>query len=145
MPSATAATTGTVRVTGNVPILCEISVQQEPGAADIADISAGHEERHIATATESCNSPSGYIVTVSAANTGDHTGKLVDTVSQDTHPFTITYNGVPLNPGGVVTDSGSLAFDTRKNVNITYPKDSTLTGTVDATYEETLTFTISAK
>jgi hypothetical protein len=140
-----AVSTGNVRVTGNVPIICDIQVQEEANASNIADISTGHTERHIATVTENCNSPSGYTVTVSAANTGAHTGKFVDTLSQDAHPFTITYNGVTVSPGGVITDSSSLVFGSQKNVTITYPKDATLTGTVDATYEETLTFTISAK
>lgn len=140
-----AATTGTINVTGNVPIFCDLTVQQEPGASDIPDISAGHTDRHIATVTENCNSPSGYTVTVATANTPDHTGQFVDTVSGDTHPFTITYNGVPMTPGGVVTDSPSLALGARKDVHITYPEDPTLTGSVAATYEETLTFTISAK
>ena len=145
MSMAMAGTTGEVRVTGSVPILCELSVQQEPGAVNISDISAGHTDRHVATVTESCNSPSGYAVTVSAANTSDHTGKFVDAVSNDTHPFTITYDGVPVNPGGVVTDSPSLTFGAKKSVHVTYPSDPTLTGSIGDTYEETLTFTISAK
>ena len=140
-----AGSTGTVRVTGNVPILCELSVQQEPDAVNISDISAGHNNRHIATVTENCNSPSGYTVTLSAANTGNHTGQFVDTISQDKHPFTIAYNGISVAPGGVVTDASTMAFDVQKKVDITYPADSTLTGTITPSYEETLTFTISAK
>ena len=144
-PVAVGATTGQVRLTGSVPLLCELSVQQEPGAIDIPDISAGHTGRHIATVTENCNSPSGYTVTVSAANTSDHTGQFVDTVSNDAHPFTLSYNGIAVNPGGVVTDNPSVAVNVQKNVTITYPEDPTLTGAVASTYEETLTFTISAK
>jgi hypothetical protein len=142
---AFAAPTGQVTITGNVPIACDLIVQQEAGASSIPDISAGHVDRHIATVTETCNSPDGYTVTMTGANSGDHTGMFVDNVSTDSHPFTIKYNGVSVPPGGVVTDSTLTVFGVQKPVDITYPADETLTGTVADTYEETLTFTISAK
>jgi hypothetical protein len=144
-PLATAAPTGQVTITGNVPIACDLLVQQETGADNISDISAGHANRHVATVTETCNSPDGYTVTLTASNSGDHTGMFVDIVSTDSHPFTISYNGISVPPGGIVTDSTTLTFGVQKNVDITYPADETLTGTVANTYEETLTFTISAK
>lgn len=145
VPLATAATTGQVTITGNVPIACDLLVQQEPGADDIPDISAGHTNRHVATVTETCNSPDGYTVTVTGSNSGDHTGMFVDIVSADSHPFTIRYNGISVPPGGIVTDSTGPAFGAQKNVDITYPADETLTGSVANTYEETLTFTVSAR
>lgn len=145
VPLATAATTGQVTITGNVPIACDLLVQQETGADNIPDISAGHTNRHVATVTETCNSPDGYTVTLTGSNSGDHTGMFVDIVSTDSHPFTISYNGISVPPGGIVTDSTTLTFGVQKNVDITYPADETLTGTVANTYEETLTFTISAK
>jgi len=140
-----AASTGQVTITGNVPVACDLLVQQEAGASSIPDISAGHNGRHIATVTETCNSPDGYTVTVTGANSGDHTGMFVDNISTDSHPFTVKYNGVPIPPGGVVTDSTITVFGVQKPVDITYPADETLTGTVADTYEETLTFTIAAK
>lgn len=145
IPSAAAAPMGQVTITGNVPITCDLLVQQESGASSIADISAGHTSRHVATVTETCNSPDGYTVIMTAANSGDHTGMFVDTISTDSHPFTISYNGVSVSSGGLVTDSTTLALGVQKPVDISYPADATLTGTVADTYEETLTFTISAK
>lgn len=145
VPPATAATTGQVTITGNVPIVCDLLVQQEAAADNIPDISAGHTNRHVATVTETCNSPDGYTVTVAGSNSGDHNGMFVDIVSTDSHPFTIRYNGISVPSGGVVTDSTALAFKVQKSVDITYPADETLTGTVANTYEETLIFTISAK
>lgn len=142
---ALAATTGQVTITGNVPILCTLDVQQEAGADNISDISAGHANRHVATVTETCNSPDGYTVTLTGSNAGDHNGMFVDIVSTDSHPFTIRYNGVSVPPGGLVTDSTAPTTGVQKNVDITYPADETLTGTVASTYEETLTFAISAK
>lgn len=145
VPRAAAAQTGQVTITGSVPILCDLEVQQEAGAVSIPDISAGATNRHVATVTETCRSIDGYTVTVRGTNSGDHTGMFVDTVSTDSHPFTIRYNGVPVSPGGVVTDSAIAVFSVQKTVDITYPADATLTGTVADTYEETLTFTMSAK
>jgi len=142
---AEAAPTGQVTITGNVPIACDLLVQQEAGAASIPDISVGHANRHIATVTETCNSPDGYTVTVTGANTGDHNGMFIDPVSTDSHPFTVDYNGVPVSPGGVVTDSVVPVFGLQKSVDITYPADETLNGTVTDSYEETLIFTMTAK
>ena len=145
VPLAAAAPTGQVMITGNVPIACDLLVQQDAGATDIPDISAGHTNRQVATVTETCNSPDGYTVTVTGANAGDHTGMFVDTASSDSHPFTISYNGVPVPPGGIVTDSAAPVFGLQKIVSITYPADETLTGTVADTYLETLIFTMLAK
>lgn len=144
-PPAAAAPTGQVTITGNVPIVCSLDVQQEPGAASIPDISAGHTNRRVATVTETCNSPDGYTVTVRGVNSGDHTGMFVDSASSDSHPFTVAYDGVTAAAGGVVTNSASIGFNLLKTVEITYPANATLTGTVSDTYEETLVFTIAAK
>ncbi len=142
---ASAATTGEVTITGNVPILCGLDVQQEAGALSIPDISAGYTNRRIATVTENCNSPDGYTVTMRGVNSGDHTGMFVDSVSSDSHPFTVAYGGATVSPGAVVTDSASIAFNLVKPVDITYPANTTLTGTLSDSYEETLVFTIAAK
>jgi hypothetical protein len=144
-PPAAAAPTGQVTITGNVPILCSLDVQQDPGAVSIPDISAGHTNRPVATVTETCNSPDGYTVTVRGVNSGDHTGMFIDSVSSDSHPFTVAYDGVTAAPGGVVTNSASIAFNLLKTVEITYPANATLTGAVSDTYEEALVFTITAK
>src|SRR2546425_4210794 len=52
-PPAAAAPTGQVTITGNVPTVCSLDVQQEPGAVSIPDISAGHTNRRVATVTRS--------------------------------------------------------------------------------------------
>jgi len=144
-PAAAAQSAGQVTITGNVPIACSLDVQQEPGAVNIPDISAGFSNRRVATVTETCNSPDGYTVTVRGVNSLDHTGMFVDQVSSDSHPFTIAYDAVSAPPGGVVTNSASTAFGVVKPVDITYPANATLTGSLSDTYEETLVFTIAAK
>ena len=144
-PPAGAAPTGQVTITGSVPIVCSLEVQQDSGAVGIPDISAGYTNRRVATVTETCNSPDGYTVTMRGVNSGDHTGLFVDAVSADSHPFTVAYDGVTAGAGGVVTNSASIALNRVKAVDITYPANTTLTGTVSDTYEETLVFTIAAK
>ena len=140
-----AATTGQVKITGNVPVACDLEINTEPGASNITDLSVGHPNLHVAVAVETCNDPDGYIVTMGGGNSASHEGKFVDAVSGDEHPFTVTYNGVNVSAGGVVTDSSTVAVNLQKPVHITYPADASLSGTVADTYEETLTFTISAK
>ena len=145
IPLANAASTGQVTITGNVPVACDLLVQQEANANNIPDISIGHTNRHVATVTETCNSPDGYVVTITGANSGDHNGMFIDAISTDSHPFTIQYNNVSVAPGSIVTDSTAPAFGLQKKVDITYPADATLAGTVVDSYEETLTFTMTAK
>jgi hypothetical protein len=142
---AMGATVGQVTITGNVPIACDIVVVDEPGAANITDISTGATNLLVATVTEICNDPDGYTVTMVGTNSGDHTGEFVDTVSGDNLPFTVRYNSIAVPVGGVVTDSSTVAASLDRPVDITYAADDTLTGSVSDTYEETLTFTISAK
>ena len=143
--SAVAAPTGQVIVTGNVPIDCNLVVQQASAATSIPDISAGNTNLNIATVTETCNSPNGYTVAVNGSNSGDHNGIFVDFVSDDSHPFTFRYNSVSVSVGGIVTDIAAPAFNVQRSVDISYPADNTLSGTVSASYEETLTFIMSAK
>ena len=142
---ALAAHTGQVKITGNVPVACDLEIGEEPGASNITDLSVGHPNLHVATATETCNDPDGYLVTMNGGNSASHEGKFVDTISGDEHPFTVTYNGASVPPGGVVTDSSTVAVNLQKPIHITYPADDSLSGTVADSYEETLTFTISAK
>jgi len=142
---ARAATTGTVTVNGQVPAVCAVVVTQEAGASNITDISLGDSNRLIATVNENCNDPDGYTMTVVGTNSTDHTGLFRDSVSNDTHPFTITYNSVAVAAGGVVTNSNAPGHNVDKTVHISYGSDNTLTPSAAFTYAETLTFTIAAK
>ena len=140
-----AATIGEVTITGVVPIQCGIAVQQEAGAVNIPDISAGNTGLQVATVTEDCNSPVGYTVTMQGVNSGNNTGLFVDAVSSGTQPFTVTYGGVSVGAGGIVTDSATTAFNRISPVAIAYSAKSTLIGSISASYAETLTFTVTAK
>lgn len=140
-----AASTGTVTINGQVPLACNVVVDDESGASNISDISAGDNDRLIATVNESCNDPDGYTVTVVGTHSGNHTGLFRDSVSNDTHPFTVKYNGVAAPSGGIVTDANAAGINLSKPVLISYASDPTLTPSSGFTYAETLTFTIAAK
>lgn len=141
---AFAAKTGEVKITGSVPVSCDITVQQESGAVGIPDISIGATNRAVAIVTESCNSQSGYRVSLTTTNGKSYTGLFVDTASGDKQPFTINYGGTTVTQS-VVTDSAATASGLQKPVTISYAANPKLTGTTSATYTETLTFTISAR
>lgn len=143
--SGQSATTGTVTINGMVPAVCAVVVAPEAGALNIADISIGDSNRLVATVTETCNDPDGYTMTVVGTNSTNHTGLFKDTVSNDTHPFTITYNNVAVASGGVVTDANAPGIGLARPVKITYSTDATLTPSAAFTYQEVLTFTIAAK
>ncbi len=140
-----AALSGSVTLTGAVPALCAIVVLPSAGATGITDISAGDTNRTIATVTETCNDPDGYTITMVGANSGNHTGKFVDSVSGAQHAFTITYNGSAVPIGGVVTNTSGPGIGLARTVRITYGVDTSLPSTAGFTYGETLTFTIAAK
>ena len=138
-----AATAGSVTINGKVPVSCNISVAAASGASNIADISQGNTNLLVATVTENCNDPIGYTVSVAGANSGTYTGLFKDSVSSATQAFTVVYNGTSIS-SSTLTNVTAPA-NVSKTVQITYPANSGLTGTVGYTYAETLTFTISAK
>lgn len=140
-----AAPTGTVTINGRVPAVCDVVVTPEAGAQNIADISAGDNERIVATVNENCNNTAGYTVTLLGTNSADHTGLFVDSVSNDTHPFTVTYNNIAAPAGGVVTDANAAGINLDKTVRISYAANPALTPSAGFTYAETLIFTIAAK
>jgi hypothetical protein len=115
------------------------------GASNIADISAGDTDRQVATVNENCNDPLGYTMTVAGTHSTNYTGLFVDSVSGDSQPFTIKYNGVAVPAGGVVTNTNAPGINLDKNVTITYAANAGLTPSTGFTYNETLTFTIAAK
>jgi hypothetical protein len=141
--AAVAASTGSVTITGKVPISCGLTVTPASGASNIADVSAANTNLLVATVTETCNDPSGYSVSLAGANSGSYTGLLKDSVSAATVAFTVSYNGSTVS-SATVTNVAAPANVT-KNVQITYAATPNLTGSVGYTYAETLTFTITAK
>ncbi len=142
--AAKAASSGSVTITGKVPVSCNISVAAAAGASNIADLSQGDTNRLVATVTENCNDPSGYSVTLTGTNSGNQGGLFKDSVSNATQSFTVTYNGATPS-SQTVTDVTAPGNNVAKDVRITYAANPSLTGSVGFTYAETLTFSITAK
>jgi hypothetical protein len=140
-----AAPTGTVTINGRVPAVCDVVVTPEAGSQNIPDISLGDTDRIVATVNENCNNVGGYTMTLVGTNSGDHTGLFIDSVSSDTHPFTVTYDSIAAPAGGVVTNVNAPGINLDKTVRISYPADANLTPSAGFTYAETLIFTIAAK
>ncbi len=141
--SANAASSGSVTITGKVPVACDISVASAAGASNIANLALGDTNRLVATVTENCNDPNGYSVSIAGTNSSSYTGLFKDSVSNATQAFSVSYNGSSVS-SATLTDVTAPA-NVAKDVRITYPANANLTGTVGFTYAETLTFTITAK
>ena len=141
--AANAASSGSVTVTGKVPVACDISVASASGASNIANLALGDTNRLVATVTENCNDPSGYSVSLVGTNSSSYTGLFKDTVSNATQAFTVSYNGSTVS-SATLTDVTAPA-NVSKDVRITYAANANLTGSVGFTYAETLTFAITAK
>ena len=142
--AAKAASSGSVTITGKVPVSCNIGVVAASGASNIADISQGGTNLLVATVTENCNDPSGYSVTLAGTNSASYTGLFKDSVSNATQAFTVTYAGSTVS-SATVTDVAAPGNNVAKDVRITYAANPNLTGSVGFTYAETLTFSITAK
>ncbi len=141
--AARASSSGSVMITGKVPLSCNIAVNAAAGASNIADLSQGNTGLLVATVTENCNDPTGYSVSIAGANSASHTGLFKDSASHATLPFTVTYDGAAVS-SATVTNAAAPA-NASKDVRIAYAANPNLTGSAGYTYAETLTFSITAK
>lgn len=136
--SATAATSGTLLLKGQIAPLLSIAVSPE-SVASALDLTTTQSNTKVATVQEKSNSSTGYKVTISSQNLG------VLKNSQHTFVYALAYNGQALNLASPVTqtNSSSAAVTVNKNVNISYtgvPADQLVAGD----YTDTITFTIAA-
>ena len=82
---AVAASSGSVELSGKVPLICEVAVI-DSGAA--LDLKAGASNEKVAAITENCNNHDGYVISFKSANKGalkSADGEKVD--------YTINYAG----------------------------------------------------
>ncbi len=72
-PSAVfaASSSGTIELTGTVPVRCEVSVQMLDGSLDLV---AGETAKPVADIIETCNEPAGYTIVFASGNAGDLVG-----------------------------------------------------------------------
>ncbi|WP_455382918.1 hypothetical protein [Salinispira pacifica] len=149
---AFAQTTGTLTLQGTVPGILSITVTPA-GAASNLDLTTDVSNLTVATVTERSNQKAGYTVTVQSANAAASGGNTAyfestDAAVSDTLNYTLTYGGTPVSfTSGLatVTDTTSktLGTGTTKNLNISYTGSTNFL--TASTYQDTLTFTITAK
>lgn len=137
-----AATTGTLTLTGTVSGNVEIIVTPEAAASSL-DLLNNATDLKVATVTEKSNT--GYEVTVSSSNSAELVGQ--NAAAPDSLAYSLKYAGVVVNftaGSALITDTTSQtgAGGVDKDLTISYTGNSNLQAD---TYEDTLTFTITAK
>lgn len=138
--------TGSLTLTGNVPANVDVTINavQTSFALD-QDVS----NVQVATVAETSNIAAGYDVTLESANAvaaGAGSAFFEHASAGDTLNYTLTYGGSAVNfTSGVatVTDSTSTAFALSKSLNISFSGASA--NLTSGSYDDTLTFTITAK
>jgi len=143
-PQTEAATTGTISITGTIPLSCNISVNSQAIAGSL-DLTVSQTNLTVASVTESCNNKTGYKVTVATQNGA--TGGLLKGVSgnNDTVAYGVTYNGVSQTfSTGTATATNtsvkSLAGGITKSLGITYTGAPAINA---GTYTDVLTLTMT--
>ncbi len=141
---------GTLTIQGTVASVVSITVAPVAGY-DSLDIVNGVTAQTVANLTERCNHKPGYTVTMTSLNAGaaGNTLFLADTAGgagTDTVPYSLTYNGVPVT---FASGSATLTDTNAKtpSAGVTKPLAVTLAASwvAQATYADTLTFTIAGK
>lgn len=138
--SATAASFGTITISGIVPSNTSITVNPTSGY-NALDLVNGVTNQQVCSITEKNNTTAGYTVTLSSTNAGTLKNGTLGNV-----PYTAKYNNasVTLSTSPVtITNQGSQStpINIVKQFTVTIPASpDVMTGT----YSDTLTFTISA-
>lgn len=131
------ATSGTIRLQGTVALACTVSVTDLNQSLNLVQ---GETNKQVGSVVETCNSGTGYSITVTSANNGTLTS-----TGNGTQPiaFTLGYDGQSsnLNSGLQLTRS-SAQFDKTVPVTVTVPAAS---NRIAGTYNDTITVTIAAR
>jgi hypothetical protein len=135
-----AGTSATLKLVGSVPKKFDLAIDVSSATLDLT---ATKSDFKVATLTEKSNSSSGYKVTVASAGLGH----LVRVGGTEKFSYNLKYGGQSVGLGS--TAGGSVS--TSSTGVVTNTKDVTLSYTgvlpesmVEGSYEDTLTFTISA-
>ncbi len=135
-PAYAASTSGTIELTGTVPVQCEIIVQNVDGQLDLVD---GEIAKQVAEISESCNDPAGYTLTIASQNGGGLVGSNGTVVS-----YLINYDG---QAGAdlatdLVLDRAEARFGFVKPLQVSVePNAQVLAGR----YDDVITVTIAAR
>lgn len=142
--------TASITLQGTVEKFVSIDVTPSPGFDDL-DLQSVVSNQNVATVTETSNVREGYTVTLTSTNAtslGTANPAFVGQNGGESLTYTLTYDGnaVTFVSGSVqVTDSNTTtpALGIGKDMNISY--DGTSVFLQSDVYDDTLTFTVTAK
>ncbi|AFG36419.1 hypothetical protein [Spirochaeta africana] len=136
--------TGQLQVNGNMPLITELQIEDLGVTLDLSDAAA---DVHIATVRERSNSTTGYQITITSANGGE----LQHSSGQGSLPYTLEYgagNQIDLTTGGSISNSNvTPAQGLSRDVLVSHGTGDATSGDIlpEGSYQDTLTFTISAE
>lgn len=141
-PAAYGGTTGTVTISGLIPINTSIAVTAASGSNTL-NLSSTAINQIVATVAEASNSTTGYKVTLASANAGilknGTVGSITYTAKYDGLDVTLLANGTEVTNTGTTNSVVSVT----KDLSISYT-GVVATSLMAGTYSDTLTFTIAA-
>jgi hypothetical protein len=147
---ATAATTGSIAISGTVPAIIELTVTNDAAAQNLP-LTQTVSDLKIATVVERSNKKAGYTVILESSNAkaaGTSSPTLKSAATTDELPYSITYDGTKAGFSSgvaIVSDvSGkTVAEGASKAVTISFNGADYFLD--ESSYGDTLTFTIIAK
>lgn len=129
-----AAQTGQVQISGVIPQ--QVSIVVTPIAGTTLDLTAPGTNIPVATVREVSNASGGYTVTLTSQS-GGKLGSLTYTARYDGATVTLATSAQNVTTQGVQT----LPVNLLKTLDVSHPAGTSL---LAGTYQDTLTFTISA-
>jgi hypothetical protein len=147
---ASAATTGSIAISGSIPAIIELSVSSESVASNLP-LTQTVSDLKVATVNERSNKKAGYTVVLESANAksaGSSSPSLVSSETLDTLPYSIKYDGNAVTfTGGsaIVSDASAKTLASGVDKPVTVSFDGAAHFLDESVYGDTLTFTIIAK
>lgn len=135
------ATSGTLSLTGVVPLITEITITPDPNAGALP-IGNAVNALTIATVNERSNDKAGYTVSLTTANGAT----LKEAAGTDSLPYSLIYGGSPVtfSNGTAVISNATAKTGGSGTTNILAISFAAAFLNAD-TYTDTLTFTITGK
>ncbi len=134
-PAMAQNASGTIQLKGNVALSCTIAVQD---LNQSLALKVGETAKTVGSVTETCNSGSGYKITLASANAG----KLKS--GNFTINYTVSYDNGTAGAltAAMVVDRATAQFGKKSDLKVTVPaSDQYIAGD----YADTVTVTIAAK
>ena len=134
-PAMAQNATGTIQLRGNVALSCSIAVQD---LGQALSLTAGESNKTVGSVTETCNSGSGYRISLASSNAG----KLKS--GNFTIDYTVSYDNAAAAAltSQLVVDRATAQFGKKSDVKVNVPASSQY---IAGDYADTVTITIAAK